>query len=506
MASKVIIIGGGMAGMSAGTYLQMNGYQTDIYELNMVPGGVCTSWKRGDYTIDFCIHWLVGSGPTDSFYERWSELVDMDEIQIVDHDEFFRIEDEGGKILRIFTNVDRLEQELMEKAPEDEEAIKDLAGAIRKLTQLNMPTDHSFNVSNLWFKMKWMWKMLPFLGVFGKYSRVSAADYAKKFSNLLLQKAINYLFEPETSMIFNLMTLAWMHNKAAGYPIGGSMNFAGKVAQQYRTQGGRFHFNRRVEKILVENDKAVGVELSDGHQVFADYVVSAADGYTTLYHMLGGKYVDYRFEKFYKEQKTFPSLVFAALGVNQTFEEAPHATIFPLSSPLILDPQTQVNEIGLRIHNFDPTLAPAGKTLITAMLETRNYQYWLDLMRKDPEQYEAQKQRLAEAFVDIVDQRLGGIRDKVEMVDVATPATIISFTNNWRGSFEGWLVTPETGFQQLPQTLSDLDNFYMCGHWVAVGGGLPPAMMSGRNVAEMICKKEGRAFEIKKVEREMANR
>ena len=81
------------------------------------------------------------------------------------------------------------------------------------------------------------------------------------------------------------------------------------------------------------------------------------------------------------------------------------------------------------------------------------------------------------------------------MTDVTTPATIIGFSNNWKGSYEGWLATPETGFDGLPNTLSGLDNFYLCGQWVAVGGGVPTAMMSGRTVAQLICQKEHKEFE-----------
>ena len=75
MAKKVDIIGAGIAGLSAGCYLQMNGYDTEIFELHNKPGGLCTSWKRGDYTIDGCIHWLVGSGPSIRFRDFLRQMV-----------------------------------------------------------------------------------------------------------------------------------------------------------------------------------------------------------------------------------------------------------------------------------------------------------------------------------------------------------------------------------------------------------------------------------------------
>ena len=56
---KISIIGAGVAGLSAGCYLQMNGFETEIFEKHSRPGGLCTSWKRGEYTFDGGIHLLL---------------------------------------------------------------------------------------------------------------------------------------------------------------------------------------------------------------------------------------------------------------------------------------------------------------------------------------------------------------------------------------------------------------------------------------------------------------
>ena len=61
--NTVLIIGAGFAGLAAGIYARMNGYNTRIFEMHDKPGGLCTAWKRKGYTIDGCIHWLVGSSP-----------------------------------------------------------------------------------------------------------------------------------------------------------------------------------------------------------------------------------------------------------------------------------------------------------------------------------------------------------------------------------------------------------------------------------------------------------
>ncbi len=80
------------------------------------------------------------------------------------------------------------------------------------------------------------------------------------------------------------------------------------------------------------------------------------------------------------------------------------------------------------------------------------------------------------------------------MVDVASPATIHKLYQQLEGSFEGWLLNKDTGFKSMRKTLPGLENFYMCGQWVEPGGGLPAALLSGRNIAQIICHKERKKF------------
>ena len=163
MGKKVNIIGAGIAGLSAGCYLQMNGYDTEIFELHSIPGGLCTSWKRKEYTIDGCIHWLVGSSPNDNFYNIWNELIYMKNIEFVDYDEYIRVEDKDGTVLRVFTDIDKLETEMLEKAPEDKELIIEFTNAIRKFSKINIPVEKAPETYNLLDGFKMLIKFLPYL-------------------------------------------------------------------------------------------------------------------------------------------------------------------------------------------------------------------------------------------------------------------------------------------------------------------------------------------------------
>ena len=83
-----------------------------------------------------------------------------------------------------------------------------------------------------------------------------------------------------------------MHRHEAAYPLGGSLPLALTLEKRYRQLGGRVQYQTRVEKILVENGRAVGVRLEDGSEQHADVVVSATDGYTTIFKLLEGKFTD----------------------------------------------------------------------------------------------------------------------------------------------------------------------------------------------------------------------
>jgi phytoene dehydrogenase-like protein len=72
------------------------------------------------------------------------------------------------------------------------------------------------------------------------------------------------------------------------------------------------------------------------------------------------------------------------------------------------------------------------------------------------------------------------------------------YTNNWKGSLEGWVLSTKIGFKSMKKTLPGLRNFYMCGQWIEPGGGLPTAIMSGRNVCQIICREDKKTFRTSK--------
>jgi len=195
----------------------------------------------------------------------------------------------------------------------------------------------------------------------------------------------------------------------------------------------------------------------------------------------------------YENWDLFPSLCFISIGVRENFNNYPHAINFYLKERLEVDPKNKVNRIYVEIYNFDPTLAPEGKTPIVVTLPA-DYNYWSTLRERDLKKYNDEKKNLANRVIKILDEKIGNISNKIEVLDVATPVTYVRYTNNWKGSFEGRLPTPKIFGKRVEKTLPRLKNFYMVGQWVEPGGGIPTVALSGRNVAQIICKRDGIKF------------
>ena len=213
--------------------------------------------------------------------------------------------------------------------------------------------------------------------------------------------------------------------------------------------------------------------------------------------MLDEKYVDEKSREPYEKWLPFPPLIFVSLGVNRKFDDISWTVSgfsYQLNNPVEIGDRLR-ERITVHIFNHDPSMAPEGKTAITIMFKT-DYKWWKDLAG-NREAYDRKKKEITETVVHQLEQRFPGISSQIEVSDVATPLTFERYTGNWKGSFEGWLITPENSneiMKPMSQTLPNLRNFYMCGQWLQLGGGLPTSIMSARRLLKLICKEDKKRF------------
>ena len=189
--------------------------------------------------------------------------------------------------------------------------------------------------------------------------------------------------------------------------------------------------------------------MTDGSVHHSDIVISAADGRTTIFGMLEGKYINRKIRGYYDGLPVTPSVVYVGLGVARSFKTLPQIVTGiddPLAEPVTIGGQER-KRMTIQLYNLDPNLAPAGKTVVKVVF-TSDYEYWKKL-KQCPERHKAEKEQIA---------------DRVEMWDVATPMTFERYTGNWQGN----------GLEP--------------------GGSVPTATMSGRDVIQIICKQAKRPF------------
>lgn len=490
MAGRIVVIGGGIAGLCAAVHARLCGYEVELLEAHDRPGGLATSWQRDGYTFETCLHWLLGTRPGGSMYRRWQEVLDIASLRFVHPEEFVRLETEDGERLCVYTDLDRLEAEMLRRAPADAAPIGRFVAAVRRLARLELPEPGQRGLAGF----RALLKLLPYLPTLRHWSRRSCEQCGRAFSDPLLRSFFGAGEMAELSAVALVFSLGWMSRQDGGYPIGGSQAVIRAIVRRLDQLGGRLRCGARVARILVEHDAAVGVRLEDGEVVAGDWVISAADGHATIYDLLGGRYRDRSVDRRYDTLKPFPSYLQVSLGVAQDLSDRPGFLTRILDTPIAPDPATSLSQLSFRIFHYDPTFAPPGKTAVTCALPTRAAEHWTRLRQTDPARYQDAKQLVAEAVIGVLERVVPGVRAAIEVVDVATPATVMRYTGNWQGSMEGWLLTPQSGFGPLPMTLPGLRRFAMAGQWVMPGGGLPSGLLTARAALRAICRADGTRF------------
>ena len=492
--SKVIVIGAGIAGLSTAVHAARNGYEVEVFEHHSEPGGVCTAWEREGYTIDGCIQWLIGTTPSHPMWKLYEEIGATDGVRFLPIEQFRRFVDEPTGVELDFTNdLDELLARVERISPADRPVFQTLVDAGREHDFVTaMPVDAP-ELTSLWSWVAAAWEARKEL-VYMFTHRETTTQLADRVRHPVLRSFLARMF-PEIPVSLAAGVLGELARGTLGTVEGGSHRFSNAIAGRLEALGGTIRYRHDVEAILVEKqgrgDRAVGVRTTDGEQYRADRVVSCAPGYTTIFRMLGGKYADDRIRRRYAEWKMFDPIILASFGAKHVWPELPPGNSIHLRHPFTVG-HREVTEIMVRNYAFDPTLAPEGSSVIQVTLAA-DFDLWHDLHHA-PSRYTAQKEEVAEHVLQRLEPHTPGIRDALEMTDVATPYTFWRFARSYRGAYEGFLPTEKTMRAHIPKTLPGLDRFHMAGQWVEPGGGIPPAVYSGRQAVQLICAEDDRAF------------
>ena len=494
MARSIIIIGAGMGGMAAGIYGQMNGYETQIFEMHTRPGGQCASWKRRGYTFDACIHHFFGCKPGSSPYQLWYELGAMPR-ELAAVEDCTAVAAPDGKMFIDYYDLERLKETLLKLSPEDSKSIEQYVGSIKAFSEKKI-SDKMLGGS--------LWKMLtsfPVMLSIRKWIKLDMRSFAERFSDPFLRKAFALLVysQPDFPFFFHLLRHAGGLGGDVQWPVGGAAEFAKSIEKRYLALGGKVNYRSRVEKILVENDKAVGVKLADGSEHRADIIISNADGRKTILEMLDGKYINDTVRGYCApllDETPFAVDVF--LGIDRDLSGEPSSLILLLEQPVTIA-NHKYDSIEAQLYGFDKTMAPKGKGTIKVELPA-SYAYWKQLYNENREKYKQEKQNVAEQIIETLESHFTGIKDQVEVIDVCTLMT----WERYMGGSQGWYNLPNRKFdfvmkddssdKKFKTTLPALSNFCFVGVWATMMGSLFDNAKSGKTMVRRICKKEGKKF------------
>jgi phytoene dehydrogenase-like protein len=324
-------------------------------------------------------------------------------------------------------------------------------------------------------------------------------QFVKRLQNPFFKRALLHIMYDipgdEVPMIALVLFMAGMEKSDFGWPIGGSLAFSQRIEQSYLKLGGNIQYKKRVEKIIVENNQAVGIQLADGTETRADYIISAADGYSTIYEILEGRYITQDISKYYNsvgDSSPFGLVIF--LGLNGILPGVPHALTLLFDEPLDLG---EIEQDSVHIVTYGPEtgLVSDGKSIMKIEVQAR-YLFWKERREVDLNVYCEEKKKIADKIIERILVRFPGLKDYIEVTDISTPPTAERYTGNRYGWQAGPPKENVTKIQRkgLSKTLPGLERFFHIGQWSNATLGVSNVAMSGRNLVKDLCKLDGKPF------------
>jgi phytoene dehydrogenase-like protein len=272
-------------------------------------------------------------------------------------------------------------------------------------------------------------------------------------------------------------------------PRGGFGKLAEALAEMFQEAGGTLATSAEVNKVVVENGRAVGIETTDGRRFTADAVVCACDAKRLFLELLPPDVVPASLRDRLPGMKTTPAFFQVQLGVDMDLEPYRDRIkrlnfIYPypdIDRAMANFPNGNVEEAAyyLYVATFhQPEMAPPGQHSMKLECPTR-----LDSKGID---WERDKDKIADTFIRRTEAIIPDLSKHVVVREIRTPADLQRDTGNSEGAFAGWAFTPENLTRNRPKQRTPVPGLYMAGHWTTPTSGVPWVMLSGYNTAGMV--------------------
>ncbi|WGM90262.1 MAG: NAD(P)/FAD-dependent oxidoreductase [Candidatus Bathyarchaeum tardum] len=493
----IVVIGGGIAGLTAGIFAQKNGFKSIVLEKNHTVGGECTGWDRQGYHVDGCIHWLVGTKEGTPLRQLWDEVGALDSVEIYDPESFMVVEHDGVTV-HFYRDLKKLKQSWLEISPEDSESIENFCKDIEKLHSFLMPVGKPIDMMNIIETFKFLLSMKDAGYVMKKYGKISVVGFAENFKHPALRTAIaSFLPEGDFSAFSVIFPLGTFTGGQSSIPLGGSKALALRMANRYLSLGGSIQTSCEAMELSINEPRVKSVTCQNGRTFEADYFVVACDAKVLYDCLLKRKYLDPQFEKRYNDPEIYPltSNIYIAIGYAGKMDNVPRTFKFPVRALNIKQNQKPMEHLQMTHYGYEPRFAPKGHTVITVAINQFEPELlqW-EKLSKDKKAYIKEKNRIGQAVIHAIEARFPHMIGKLELLDVATPHTYKKYCNAYKGAFMGFWPTIHGKTMVHTGKIKKLKNIFLSGQWLQPPGGLPVAAVTGKDTIMRICKAEGIAW------------
>lgn len=495
MAYDVIIIGGGLSGLTAASLLAKRQLKVAVIDKNYNPGGSCGIFKRGAVTFDQGSAMLYGFGEKGFNSHRFVFNCLEEPIDIIQHDLLYCVNFLNQRIF-FWADVDKFADELAKVFPSEKGNIhrfyRDMSIMYRHImveTPSYSTPDETDPLQGLKSLLKHPISYAKFLG------------YLNKSALSLLQK---YFTDPEIFNFFDKLTSTYCYatveeapavlaavmfvdNHIGGsyYPAGSTLFLPGKLEKVIEENGGDMLLEREVVSILFDAEKPTGVLLDDGTQLIAENLI-----YSGTVWNLFGKLIDPSHTT--QEQRdwannqvpTYPSVVLYAVVDRNVIPADTLPIEMLIGNPEKLD-ESEVTAYILSID--DRTLCAEDEHTVVAIGPT--FEDWNLL---DDAAYKIRKQKEQERLVSVLERRFPGFKDSLRYAEVATPRTIERYTLKNGGAVAGPKQMLGQHMLKRLHTRAEWDNLFCCGESTVMGTGTPTVTTEGLSAANGVLKKIGK--------------
>ena len=491
MKRKVIIIGGGVAGLTAAIEAQKNGFDAILYEKHFMLGGLCTAWERKGLMIDGCIHWLTGVDPKSYLYHHWQNLHAFSPDEVVINDSFGTFTYNGTQ-LTLWSDIERTKNEFIRLSPVDAKQIDWFCRTVQTIGSMRLSINEPMSLKSFPTLLKEGVELFPALPSFIHASKMTCEDLAKRFKHPAIKWVMTHA-QAGAGNAFSFMFSYGSHVvRDAGLLKGGSLTLIRNMTNHFLDIGGEVYVNCGVKKIIIENRVARGVVLENGNEEDADYVIAACDPHVTFNKLLNKEYKIKSFAKLI-EKKT---LQYPTVACCQVTLSLPTELASKLSNPQILHVKPfdvagkTYEHINIHFYNFDEiTFSRNGRITATILLDQtdNDYAFWTNLKKEGSREYKEYKKELGDIVIQRILDVWPNFSNRIEIIDFATPLTYTRYTGAYNGAYMPFRFTTKGGMYNNSGRVKGLKRFIVASQWMQIPGGLPLALASGHYAIQYMC-------------------